>query len=428
MAHPYADLLKDRDVRILWSGLSLSAVGSELFRVGAIWLAAEMAGADASLMVTAQAAAMLAVSLLAGPLIELVPRRTFLVAGEIVAAAGAGLVVVAGMTWGLTLPMLVASSAALSAIGVMARPVFLSSLPLVAPGKVREVNGLFDSSVRIAQAAGPFLAALALKVMAPIHLLTANAVTFLASALAVALVGRRLETGVHMPAAAPGVFRRLARGVHAANGCPGVWSVLIATGVRGGAYALGYTVAVPLLFVQGDVGLPGLAIVIGVGAATEIASTTLLVLTHPQRPLRRLFQGYVMIGSSLAVMGAVAIALAGAPTLWLVAGLAAAAALVGVGNSVATLQITTFFATRLASDDYAAVLRLRMVTIIGSMMAATAVGPWILRGRGPANTIVACGVVATVAGLAGMLGGPARRLGTDFAEPGGGEPAPKLAS
>lgn len=423
MAHPYADLLRDRDVRVLWSGLSLSAIGSELFRVGAIWLAAEMAGANASLMVTAQAAAMLAVSLLAGPLIEMVPRRTFLVVGEIVSAVGAGLVVLAGLTWGLSLPMLVASSAALSAIGVMARPVFLSSLPLVAPGKLREVNGLFDSSVRIAQAAGPFLAALALKVMAPIHLLSVNAVTFLASALAVALVGRRLEAGKHTRAAAPGgVLRRLARGAHAASACPGVWSVLIATGVRGGGYALGYTVAVPLLFVQGDIGLAGLAIVMGVGATTEIISTPLLVLTRPHRPLRRLFQGYVMIGASLALMGAAAIALADAPTAWLVAGLAAAAALVGVGNSIATLQITTFFASRLSSDDYAAVLRLRMVTIIGSMMLATAAGPWILRALGPAHTILACGVVATIAGLAGLLGGPARRLGPNFEEPGAPEP------
>jgi MFS transporter, DHA3 family, macrolide efflux protein len=291
------------------------------------------------------------------------------------------------------------------------------------------VLGPFESRVVWAQAAGPFLAALALKVMPPIHLLTANAVTFLASALAVALVGRRLETGARVQAAAPGVLRRLARGAHAASGCPGVWSVLIATGVRGGGYALGYTVAVPLLFVQGDVGLAGLAIVMGVGATTEIVSTPLLVLTHPRRPLRRLFQGYVMIGASLSVMGVVAIALADAATAWLVAGLAAAAALVGVGNSIATLQITTFFATRLASDDYAAVLRLRMVTIIGSMMAATAAGPWILAALGPANTILACGLVATAAGVAGMLGGPAGRLGPAFEEPdGAGEAATKLAS
>ena len=61
MAHPYVELLKDRHVRVLWSGLSLSALGSELYRVGAIWLAAELAGPNASLLVTAQSAAVLAV-------------------------------------------------------------------------------------------------------------------------------------------------------------------------------------------------------------------------------------------------------------------------------------------------------------------------------------------------------------------------------
>ncbi len=89
--------------------------------------------------------------------------------------------------------------------------------------------------------------------------------------------------------------------------------------------------------------------------------------------------------------------------------------------SVSRVYVPNEYTVWLASDDYAAVLRLRMVTIIGSMMAATAAGPWILGALGPANTIVACGVAAAVAGIVGMLGGPARRLGPGFAEP---EPHP----
>jgi hypothetical protein len=191
-------------------------------------------------------------------------------------------------------------------------------------------------------------------------------------------------------------------------------SVLVATGVRGGGYALGYGVAVPLLFTQSGAGLPGLAIVLGVGATVEIVSTPLLVLTQPARPLRRLFEGYALIGASLAGMGACALALADAPAGWLVAGLAASAALIGLGNSVATLQLTTFLATRLAGDDYAAVLRLRYVTIIGSMMLATALGPPILRALGPGATILACGLAALAAGLVGLAGAPARRYGPGF--------------
>jgi hypothetical protein len=412
-AHPYAELLKDRILRAFWAGLTLSAVGSELYRVGAVWLAAELAGPNAALLVTAQSAAILAVSILAGPAVEAIPRRAFLIGTEVVSAIVGGAIVVAALVVGLQFWMLVVASVLLSAIGVMARPVFLSSLPSLVPGRVRETNGLFDSSVRIAQALGPFLAAAILKVLPALVLLAANAVTFLASAAAVAVVGRRLE-GAHKAAAdsASGMLRRLGRGVAAANGCPGVWGVLIATGVRGGGYALGYSVAVPVLFSQqaSGGGLAAVAIIYGAGATAEIVSTPLLVLTKPARPLLRLFQGYVMIGASLAALGAAA----ALPSGLQLAAMAGAAILVGVGNSVSTLQITTFFATRLPGDDYAAVLRLRMVTIVGSMMLSTAAGPWILKALGTSQTIVACGLAAVAAGVAGALGRPARELGPNF--------------
>src|SRR4051794_10721728 len=110
MAHPYAELLKDRILRAFWAGLTLSAVGSELYRVGAIWLAATLAGPNASLLVTAQSAAILAVSLLAGPAVEAVPRRAFLIGTEIVSAAIAGAIVLAAAASGLTFAMLVAAS------------------------------------------------------------------------------------------------------------------------------------------------------------------------------------------------------------------------------------------------------------------------------------------------------------------------------
>jgi MFS transporter, DHA3 family, macrolide efflux protein len=418
MAHPYAELLKDRHVRVLWAGIALSALGGEFFRVGAIWLAAGLAGADASLLVTAQAAAIVAVSLLAGPVVEALPRRILLIGSDLLSVAASVAVVGVALSSGLTFAVLLLAGVLLAALGAIARPIFLSSIPALAPDRIREVNGLFDSTVRLAQAAGPVLAAAALKVMPAIHLLTANAASFLASAAAIALVGRRLDRAPG-PAAVGSreVLRRLNRGVAAANGCPGVWSVLVATSVRGGAYALGYTVAVPVLFAQqpGGGGLAAVALIFGAGAAAELISTPLLVLTHPARPLRRLFQGYVLIGASLAAMGLAAAAL---PPAWRLPAMAATAILMGVGNSISTLQITTFFATRLPGDDYAAVLRLRMVTIIGSMMLTTAAGPWILPTLGIAPTIIACGVVATVAGLIAVFGGPAGRLGPSFDEPG----------
>lgn len=419
MTHPYVELLRDRRISALWAGLALSAVGSELYRVGTIWLAAELVGPKASFLVTAQSAAILLVSVFGGPLVEAVPRRIFLVWGEVLSAAASAAVVAVGLAAGLSFPLLVAASVLTVAIGAMQRPVLLSSLPHLASGRVREVNGLFDSTSRVAQAVGPLLAAATLKVMPAIHLLTANAASYLASAAALAFVGRKLDGASAPSASTSGFLQRLGRGVAAANGCPGVWGVVLVTGLRGGFYALGYMVAVPLLFAErpGTGGLAGVAIVFGATAVTEMVTTPMLVLTHPVRPLRRLYEGYALIGLSLALMGLAA----GLPDTWRTPAMAATGVLIGLGNSAAGLQMMTFFASRLPGDDYAAVLRLRQVTIISAMMLATLMGPLILGALGTARTILACGLVATAGAIIGLAGRPARTLGQDFQPTGVGD-------
>ncbi len=415
MAHPYVELLQDRRIRVLWIGLALSAIGGQLYGVGALWLAAEMAGPNAALMVTAQSAAILAVSILGGPVVEALPRRGFLVGVDVLSAAACLVIATAAATSGLSFPLLVAVSVVLGAMGASHRPVFLSSLPALAPaGSLRAANGLFDGTVRVAQASGPFLAAAILAVLPAIHLLTVNAASFLASAGAVAAVGRALDRPRTLAAdAAPASFlRRLARGVHAANACPGVWSALVTTAVRGGAYALGFTVAVPLIFTGGDgaSGLAGVAVVFGAAAASELLAGPFVVLAQPQRPLRRQFEGYVAIGLAQSLVGAAALL----PGPARIPAMAAAALAMGVGHSIAGLQMLNFFSSRLSADDYAAVLRLRLVLVISAMMAATAAGPFVLAALGPAVTAVVCGLIAAATALAGLFGRPARTLGPDF--------------
>jgi MFS family permease len=413
MAHPYLDLLRDRPVRVLWMGLSVSALGTELYRVGAIWLAAELAGPKAALLVTAQSVAVFAVSVFGGPVTEALPRRRLLMSASLVSATVSLAVVVAAARTGLTFPMLVAAGVLLAATGALSQPVFLSSLPALAPAeRLRPLNGLFDSTIRIAQALGPFLAAAAMGLVSALHLLVANAVSFLASAASFAIAGRRLDGDARAPAPPTDLLRRLSRGATAASATPGVWSALIATGVRGGAYALGFTVAVPVLFAgrEDGAGLGAVALVFGAAAAAELVSGPVLVLAHPARPLRRQFEGYAMIGAGLAAVGAAA----SLPSSWQIPAMTACAFLMGIGNAVAGLQMMTFFGARLERDDYAAVLRLRLVLVIGAMALATGAGPIILASLGPAGTTMACGIAAAAAALWGLFGRPARTLGPDF--------------
>src|SRR5436190_21488099 len=86
-AHPYIGLLSDRSVRTLWAGQALSDAGTELYRLGAIWLAVGMAGADAAWLPVAQSAAMLAFALGAGAVVDGLSARRGMIAADLIRAA-----------------------------------------------------------------------------------------------------------------------------------------------------------------------------------------------------------------------------------------------------------------------------------------------------------------------------------------------------
>lgn len=405
MAHPYIRLLQDRDVRILWGGLTLSSIGSELYGIGAIWLAVCLAGAEGSFLATARFAAVLVMSIGTGAFVDLVSRRALLIGSDLVRATFSLLVVGAALTYGLTLPILILASAVLAGVGAVFQPALQSGLPRLFPdpARLRETNGLFDATARAAQVAGPFLAAALATVLPVIHLLSLNALSFLASAGAIARLGSRLE-GTETTRQRPSIWRRLARGVHAANACAGAWRVLLTTMVRAGAFTLGFGVGIPLFFAErAETGLGGIAavaVVMGAAAASDLLSNLVVVLVQPRNPWRFMFGGYATIGAGLALT---ALAQSMTPSLLQVLLMAALALLIGIGNSVAGIQMLTFFGSRLGADDFAGVLRLRLVLVTGAAVVSTALGPFLFEAFGIPGTVLACGLLALAAAILGVL-------------------------
>lgn len=412
MPHPFLALLAERPLRVLWSGLAVSAAGSELYRVGAIWLAVGLAGGEASFLVAAQSAAMLASALLGGAVADLLPRRTLIVAANLASCAVAALVVAFALGHGLTLPVLVAASVLLAAIAGLVSPALTSGVPLLVPEpeRLRAANGLFDATTRTAQVAGPFLAAAWVAVAPAIHLLSLNAVSFLAAAGAVAAVGARLDGDrARRPARRAPILARLARGATAAGGCPGTWTILLTTAVRSMAMTLGFTIGVPLLLSElgghRPLGLAGVALLFGGYAAGELLGSVAVVLWKPKDPWRALFLGYAAIGTGLALVPVPILLLQPAPAVLLSTLIAFAG---GLGGAAAGVQMLSYLGSRLGADDFAAVLRLRLALVIGSAMLAAAAGPWIYGALGIAGTMIAAGSAATAAALAGLVRGPKR--------------------
>jgi hypothetical protein len=131
--HPFLDLLKDGKVRTLWSGLALSDIGSELYRLGAIWLAVGIAGADAAWLPVAQSGAQLAVALGAGALIDGMSTRRVMIGADLIRAAVTAIAVTAAFTIGVSLPLLVIAGMILAGLTAVFDPALNAAIPRLVP-------------------------------------------------------------------------------------------------------------------------------------------------------------------------------------------------------------------------------------------------------------------------------------------------------
>src|SRR6185503_10192227 len=141
--HPYVGLLRDRAIRTLWAGQALSDAGSELYRLGAIWLAVGIAGADAAWLPIAQSTAMLAFAVGAGAVVDGLSARKVMIWADLIRAAVTAVLVAAAFTIGLSLPLLIGAGVVLSGVQAVFDPALQAVVPRLMPDphRLRALNG-----------------------------------------------------------------------------------------------------------------------------------------------------------------------------------------------------------------------------------------------------------------------------------------------
>ena len=407
-AHPYVGLLMDRSVRTLWAGQALSDAGSELYRLGAIWLAVGMAGADAAWLPVAQSAAMLAFALGAGAVVDGLSARKVMIWADLIRAAVSAAVVVAAFTVGLSFPLLIAAGVVLAGIQAVFDPALQAVVPRLMPDphRLRALNGLFDVTGRLAIIAGSTLGAAIATIAPPIHLLTVNSVSFLASAGSIAAAGQRFDGEMSSAATPATLIQRLARGWREARATPGARTILATAGVSYATRALGFALGLPLLLAQGSVagGLPTLALIMATTAVGDGLTNFLTVTWRVRDAWGFLFVGYILRGAGMAAIGVAA--LAAPPSIAPIA-MAGGGFVLGIGGSMAFLQMMPFFQTRMDVAAATAVFRLRYAILAAATLLGSLFGPAAFRLWQPAWVIVACGLVLALAGLWGVRRAPA---------------------
>lgn len=401
--------LRTREVALLWGGLSLSAVGDQLYAVALSWIAVSVFGAAAGYITALQAAVVLLAALGIGRWADGWDAQSSLIGADLV-RAGALAALVGIWIWSgdpEAAPLVMAVVILASGQAVF-QPALQSVLPRLVPDAalLPAVNALMDTTDRSARLIGPGLIALLAGVLPTVHFLSLDAGSFLASAAAVLLIRRRRPLARAAPRPADGVWQSIARGARAMSAHPLLGFVLRTTAVVNGAWYAAYFLALPLLIEQrglkgpGGAGLGAYGLVIAAYGCTNLLATLALGgRPMPARPQRQMFCGGIIVGAGTVLLGLAALL----PPPWTVPALAGAAAIGAVGGPMKDIPVAVLRQTRLAPEDLAAGMRAYIAANSAGALVAMLLAPVMLHRFGAVPVIVGSGALLAVAGMAGLL-------------------------
>lgn len=312
------------DFRRLFLATTASGVGTWLATVALVVDVFDRTG-DAtwvSALLIVEFLPIVLIGLLAGPLLDRLPRRSILVASDLARAAVFVALPFAGSALGIVLLAAVAGVAT-----SFFRPAVYAGLPnLVGDDDLPRANGLLNSVDNLTWAAGALAGGLLVAASGPDLAYWLNAVSFAASALLIVRIRARLEEGGET--VSEGHWRDLGEGFRLVRDSRPLVAVLVAWSLALLATA-GVNVAEIVLakqtFDSGDFGYGLLLAATGLGlAAGSLAAPEWVA----ERGLRAPY------GASILVMAVATGAAAVSPNVWVAAGFVAVS---GFGNGIAII-------------------------------------------------------------------------------------------
>lgn len=392
--------LRQTQFALLWGGLALSALGDQVYLVALAWLAVQAFGANAGLLTALTAGSTLAAALVAGRWADRRDQPRVMVAADL-ARAGALLAAVAA--WSALGPSPIALGVAVAVLGAgqaLFRPALQAVLPaLVSDGeRLPAANALLDSTERMARLLGPALVGLLAGLVPPLHFLSLDALSFVASAGAV-LAAAQLAAlaNVRRTGARESVLESLARGFRTLRRHSLIYVATLTGGVLNGAWFATFYLALPLRLgaEAGSLGAYG-RVMAAYGAGNLASMLVVGSRGMPQRPGRVTFASDAMLGLGILLVAGAA-ALDGPATVPL---LAAGAAVTAAAAPPADIPLAVLRQTELPRADLPAAMRAVMAVSQTGMLVAMLLAPAALRGMGPSAFVGLCGAaVVLVSGL-----------------------------
>ena len=400
--------LRGRPMALLWSGLSLSAIGDQLYAVALTWIAVGVLGARAGYLAALQSGVVLLAVLGVGRWADRWDARTSMIGADLARAAILVVIVAAWMASGAVgVPQLAAAVIVLALGQAIFRPALQTLLPRLVEERalLPAANALLDATERSARLLGPGLIGLLAGLIPVMHFLSLDALSFLASALAVVLIGRRYSNTPPQARAAEPVLANIVRGVRATLAHRLLGFVFLTCGLINGAWYAAFYLVVPILIRRlgvtgpGHSGMAAFGLVISAYGLTNLAANLVIgSRPMPTRPQRQMFGGDLLMGIAILLL----IAAARLPAGWILPGLMAAAALGAISGPMGDIPVAVLRQTRLDPADVAAAMRAYMAMANGGLLIAMLAVPSLISAFGLAAVLALCAGVFLVTAAVGL--------------------------
>ncbi len=385
--------LRHRDFRLLWTGQTLTMLGSFVSNIAYPFQVLQLGGSAFELgaFVSAFTGASLAFLLIGGAVADRVPRRTLIIVTELTSGATVGSMAILGFGGVLQMWHLYVSAAFFGAASAFSVPALGAIIPELVPEEILVAgNAVQGFSRQGARVGGPIVGGLLVATAGPAAAFAFDAVTFFLSAGAVALTRARPLVAE----ARRSILREIREGFPFVFSVQWLWVTIFGWALIVAAFIGAITVALPLLVTTvlgGGAGMYGfISAAVGVGEA--IGATAVAQVRIRRTGLAMYLFGTVS-GVAFFVYGLV-------PT---VPGALVASAIQGLSFAcfgilwVTALQVNVprRLLGRVTSVDYFGGTLLAPVAPIGAAFLA--------QSQGPAFVFIVAGSITVVLTLAALL-------------------------
>jgi len=251
------DPLRHRDFRLLWTGQTLTMLGTFVSNVAFPFQLLQLGGSALELgtLVSIFGAANLTFLLVGGAIADRVPRRTLIIVTETASGVVMSAVAVLGLTGALQIWHLYIAEAIFGIAFAFSGPAIGAMIPELVPDDILVAgNALRGLSRQAARTAGPVVGGLLVAFSGPPAAFAFDAVSFFVSAGAVALTVSRPIAREH----ATSILSEIREGLAFVFGVQWLWVTIFGWSLINAVFLGAYVVGLPLLVTE----------VFGAGAVT----------------------------------------------------------------------------------------------------------------------------------------------------------------